>query len=333
MSQTIDSLGKAAEGVVFEPGFKPKSRGYDLDTSPEAFGYLNEFRGDPIGEIEACRESYERDGYLYIKGFWDREEIVGIRKQLTDRMETHGLLESGTDSMDAIPHPDLLKGINDKNKGSATLDGIVDEVPDIKNVLYEGRIMDFYATFLGGDCLHFDQIWYRSMAPGFGTVSHCDIVYMGRGTHNLYTTWVPWSDIDMRTGGLMVLENSRDHEETLKPYLSRDVDDYCSNRPLPDGLDLESMSDNKVWGGWLSKNPVTLREKLGGRWLTSPKYEMGDLILFSMKLVHGSLDNQSDHIRISTDTRYQLASDPADDRWVGPAPRGHVGYHKRGRVC
>ena len=57
---------------------------------------------------------------------------------------------------------------------------------------------------------------------------------------------------------------------------------------------------------------------------------MGDLLTFSMKLVHASLDNQSDAIRISTDTRYQLASEPTDDRWVGPAPRGHVGFHKRG---
>jgi len=156
---------------------------------------------------------------------------------------------------------------------------------------------------------------------------------MGRGTHNLFTSWVPWSDINLRTGGLMILENSRNHEEVIKNYLDRDVDDYCSNKPLPEHLDLEAMSDNKVWGGWLSKNPYSLREKLGGRWLTSPKFEMGDLLTLSMKLVHASLENQSDSIRISTDTRYQLASDPADDRWVGTAPRGHVGYHKKGRVC
>ena len=31
--------------------------------------------------------------------------------------------------------------------------------------------------------------------------------------------------------------------------------------------------------------------------------------------------------------RYQLASEPADQRWVGPGPRGHIGYLKRGRVC
>lgn len=310
-----------------------RSRGYDLDTSPEAFGYLNEFTADPLIETAAAQEACERDGYLYVKGFWNRQDIVEVRQLLTRRMAHHGFLDPDHDPMQAIPHPDLLKGINERDKGSATLDGIADEVPEIQDILYRDRIINFFSLFLGGPVLHFDQIWFRAMAPGFGTVPHCDLVYMGRGTHNLYTSWIPWSDIDLRTGGLMILENSLNHEETLSQYLDRDVDDYCENRPLPDHLDLEATSDNKVWGGWLSKNPCSLREKLGGRWLTSPNFEMGDLLTFSMKLVHASLDNQSNHIRISSDTRYQLAADPADERWVGPAPRGHVGYHKRGRVC
>lgn len=313
--------------------FAPKSRGYELDTSPEAFGFLNEFEGDPLVDVAGAQAAYERDGYLYVKGFWDREPIVDIRRRLTDRMAHHDLLDPDRAAIEAIPHPELLKGINERDKGSATLDGIVDEVPEIQDILYGGRLVEFFEGFLGGSILHFDQIWFRAMAPGFGTVPHCDLVYMSRGTHNLFTSWIPWGDIDLRTGGLMILENSLQHQETIQNYLDRDVDDYCSNHPMPEHLDLEATTDNKVWGGWLSKNPYSLREKLGGRWLTSPKFEMGDLLTFSMKLVHGSLDNQADHIRISTDTRYQLASDPADDRWVGPAPRGHVGYHKRAKVC
>lgn len=324
---------QTSAAVSIPEGLTLKSRGFELDTSAEAFGYLNEFHEDPFENIAACQAAYERDGYLYIKGFWDREDIVSVRRKLTARMEHHGFLAPGSDAMQAVAHPDLLDGIHDRDKGSATLDGIVDEVPAIQELIYQGRIMDFFAAFLGGPCLHFDQIWYRAMAPGFGTVPHCDMVYMGRGTHNLFTSWVPWSDIDIRTGGLMILENSLERADDLANYLERDVDNYCTNRPLPEGLDLEATTDNKVWGGWLSKNPYSLREKLGGRWLTSPKFEMGDLLTFSMKLVHASIDNQSDQIRISTDTRYQLASEPADERWVGPTPRGHVGYHKRGRVC
>jgi hypothetical protein len=55
--------------------------------------------------------------------------------------------------------------------------------------------------------------------------------------------------------------------------------------------------------------------------------------MFNMTLVHGSLDNHTDRFRLSTDTRYQLTAEPADERWVGEKPPGHANAMRRGRVC
>jgi hypothetical protein len=52
-----------------------------------------------------------------------------------------------------------------------------------------------------------------------------------------------------------------------------------------------------------------------------------------MFTVHTSLDNHSDRIRISSDTRYQLASEPVDERWVGEQPPGHGPSIKQGMIC
>jgi hypothetical protein len=52
-----------------------------------------------------------------------------------------------------------------------------------------------------------------------------------------------------------------------------------------------------------------------------------------MNLVHASLDNQTDRIRLSSDTRYQRASEPADDRWIGPNPSAQTRAAKRGCMC
>jgi hypothetical protein len=52
-----------------------------------------------------------------------------------------------------------------------------------------------------------------------------------------------------------------------------------------------------------------------------------------MDLVHGGLDNRSHRLRLSSDSRYQLASEPIDERWVGENPPGHGSAGKRGRVC
>jgi hypothetical protein len=58
-----------------------------------------------------------------------------------------------------------------------------------------------------------------------------------------------------------------------------------------------------------------------------------DMVTFGMTLVHASLDNQTNQIRLSSDSRYQLAAEPVDDRWIGPSPAGHTRAGKRGRIC
>lgn len=141
---------------------------------------------------------------------------------------------------------------------SSSLEGIAEELAVMKAVLHDGRIIRCLEAFLGGDILHFDNIWFRSIASGLGTVPHWDIVLLGTGTHVLHTCWVPWGDIDQRMGGLMVLENSLDHEEALRPYLQRDIDEYCLNRPLPEGLNLQATYDNKALGAYsMPPEPAT----------------------------------------------------------------------------
>lgn len=38
-------------------------------------------------------------------------------------------------------------------------------------------------------------------------------------------------------------------------------------------------------------------------------------------------------LRLSTDTRYQLASDPVDERWIGEEPTAHGPKAKKGIIC
>jgi len=56
-------------------------------------------------------------------------------------------------------------------------------------------------------------------------------------------------------------------------------------------------------------------------------------LIFDMYLVHGGLDNRSQRFRLSSDSRYQLASEPVDERWVGADPPGHGPNSKRGKIC
>ena len=50
-----------------------------------------------------------------------------------------------------------------------------------------------------------------------------------------------------------------------------------------------------------------------------------------------ALASDGDALRLSTDTRYQRADEPVDDRWIkgpdGAAPVGHLFAGKLGRIC
>ena len=154
---------------------------------------------------------------------------------------------------------------------------------------------------------------------------------MGRGTTNLFTAWTPLGDIPHEIGGLLVLENSHKYDRLRETYGRKDADEYCTNRleVPPSG---PGGGKNIGPGGALTFDPVRLRQRLGGRWLTAD-FRAGDLLTFSMFTVHCSLDNHSDQMRLSSDTRYQLSSEPADERWVGENPIGHSQAAKRGKVC
>jgi len=296
--------------------------GKPLDLSPNAFGQLR--RSDDIAHAgSALRQRMCEEGYLYLPGLLDPAEVLGVRRHVTDRLAELGLLDERQPRLDSSYRPGggALKSSHD----------LASNNPLLEHLLYSGAMMDYYRRFLGGPVRHFDFTWFRAMGPGHGTYPHCDIVYMGRGTSNLYTSWTPIGDVPISVGGLMILEGSNRQEARLRPYLARDVDAYCTNRP--DAADIESGA--KVWQDWdgrLTSNPVTLREKLGGRWLTTD-YKAGDFLCFGMGTVHASLDNHSDRIRLSSDSRYQLASEPADERWIGAAPVGHGVAGKRGKAC
>jgi hypothetical protein len=308
------------------------SCGHRLDTSEQAFGELRDssyLRSDP-GSLHA---RLEEDGYLFLRGFFRRDDVLATRRGFVERIAALGNLEPGTDPMAAILRRD--------GKLQPFWAGWGLDNPAIKPLLFSGRILDFYRDFFGEAVRPFDATWLRVIGPGHGTQPHCDVVYMGRGTRDkLMTAWVPIGDVPLQVGGLMILEGSHLQQERLASYLNRDVDAYCTNVPevakieegFRRGVDLRAEAARARWTGRLSTNPATLREKLGGRWLTTG-FEAGDLLTFTMRTVHASLDNQSDCYRMSTDTRYQPASLPIDERWVGEHHTGHSHASKRGRIC
>jgi hypothetical protein len=296
------------------------SYGHELDMDDDKVGLVRD-SSDAATDFEELRRRFADDGYLYMRGYLDRSAVLAARASLTDRLGAAGVLDPAHPAIDGVCVP---------GSGYVFKPEITDGNEAVQSLLYSGRLTDFYEKFYGEPIRHYDFTWLRAIGPGKGTNPHCDLPYMGRGTHKHMTCWMPYGDISFTLGGLMVLEGSHKRMDLLENYIYRDVDTFCENK--------EADAANAKAGKWtftgtLSHNPPMVRNKFGGRWLTT-EFQAGDLLTFGMFLVHASLDNRTENrLRISSDSRYQRASEPIDERWVGVNPPGHTTAGKRGRIC
>jgi len=295
------------------------SGGMVLADDAASFGAVTDSSGD-LGDMALLRARMARDGYLFLPGTLDRDAVFRAREEITKRLGDAGCLAPGTDPMDAVAG--VAGALGMPARATLTQDNAA-----LGEVLYAGPMMAFFDRFLGEPARHYDFTWFRAVPPGPGTPVHADVVFMGRAERQrLFTAWTPIGDVDLVQGGLMVLEASCGAPALQVSYYGIDVDAHCTN--TGDARD----AWDKGTQGWLTKNPVEMQRQLGGRWLTS-SYRAGDVLIFSVFTVHASLDNRSDRLRLSSDSRYQPASKPADERWIGADPPGHGPRGKRGHIC
>ena len=310
--------------------------GEPVDLAADCFGQLRASAG-VLGDREELHRRMARDGYLFLPGLLRVEGVVAARRRVLEKLSERGILD---------PKAPLMEGRVREGAQMSFDASLAKENEPLHRLLYSGSMMRFYEFFLGGEVRHFDFTWFRAKSPGINnaTTPHYDIVFMGRGTENLYTSWTPLGDMPFGMGGLIVLENSHKQLRLKETYGQTDVDLYCEN--LGDAAEIVAgaRAENRnltleereriQWNstGEYSKDAIATRARLGGRWL-SAEYRMGDLLVLSMYTMHASLDNHTENIRLSSDSRYQLADETADERWIGSDPPGHGIRAKRGMIC
>ncbi|MFK7691456.1 phytanoyl-CoA dioxygenase family protein [Paenibacillus sp. HJGM_3] len=257
--------------------------------------HLTELRdsNDLLHDVQALRERMEEDGYLLIRGFHDRMQVLQARRSILEKMDRMGKLDRDTL---------LEEGVMADGSRSIFMGGTNEDLPALLDVLNGERVLGFFDRLFGEPSLTYHYKWLRAVGKGDFTGAHYDIVYMGRGTHNLYTVWSPLGDVSYEMGGLALCLGSHRFEELKRSYGSKDSD--------RDGI------------GHYTNDPLLITEKFGGQWATT-SFQAGDALIFGMFLLHCSLENTTNQYRLSVDARYQAASEPVDERWSGKKPRGH----------
>lgn len=276
------------------------SNGIALDTSPEKFGELRE-SNDILNSVEAMHQRMDEEGYLFFRELIPPDEVLEARREILLKYAIVGEIDPRQPLMDAIYSDDTaIDKVNLRAFSESVRTGQA-----YLNVVLNQQVMNFWEQFMEADEVHcYDMRWPRFVRPKEGCGFHYDGPYMNRGTSKLFTSWIPLGDVSQEEGALIVLENSHKADDLLNTYAKKDAD-----------------KDKLVW---LSTDPVKLQDRFGGRWL-STNFKAGDVLCFTMHTLHGALDNNSPigKCRLTSDTRYQPANEPMDERWNGDNFEAH----------
>ena len=280
------------------------SHGRVIDQDPTKFGRLRE-SSEHAADGTVLRERLSEDGYVFLRDVLDTQVLLRVQQIIAD--ELHRL-----DAID--PDGDRAAHLFPARPG-LSLYGVVDNISQEERRALMGQpaLHAVFHAIFGEEAKSFDYSWPRIAGPGHSEKPHCDWVYLRRGTPRLYTAWIPLMDLPLSHGPLMVLENSHQDNPHTRRYLRMDADKlgYFDAARFKHGT--------LVHGGRYSRRPDRVREQFGTRWL-STDYRLGDVIIFSTRNLHATLDNRSKGFRMSIDVRFQPARDVTDPRFEGPHP-------------
>ena len=258
------------------------SNGSTLDMTPARLGWL-----EPTGAglpMKQLQEKYRQSGYLWLKGFFERDVILDFRRYFLDSIFS----------------------------GAKTFFEIVSS-QEYEDFCTMPRLWNFYQEFLAGQpYLHKRKI-IRFTHPGEShcTGGHYDLIYLRAGTDEFSTSWIPLGDVPVEMGGVLYLEHSDAMGRQMEAEFS------VKNADLPPEERINAYNRNMREGGWISANLVEMADRFKSRWLIAD-YDAGDLVIHSPYMIHAATQNHDplNRLRLSTDIRYQRSDDMIDQRWA-----------------
>ena len=253
---------------------------------------------------ERLRRRLVDEGHAFLRGALDEGEVMAAREAVFERL--HAVGEIRAPARDGI-----ATGTSRRRAAACDLGAFwksVVDMPALRRVTNGPRLGAVMEKVWGEPACAMDYLFLRAGAPGSATGLHYDFPFFTRATPRMYTVWIPIGPVPVNEGPLMVVEGSRGFADILAHLRGFDI-----------ALDATRKAE-------VSHDPVAFASGRGCRLLTAD-FAAGDILVFDMRTMHGSLDNHSPEgrVRLSCDVRYQPAADPLDPRYFGPDPGGTFG--------
>lgn len=253
---------------------------------------------------DALRERLAADGFIYLKGVLDKALVAAARAEVAHRLVEVG--EVAEPAAEAIATGTSRRDERVADRGQFWQS--VSEGPSLRALSHGAAIHRIMQCVVGAPVRPQDYIFLRAGPPGRATGLHFDYPFFTRAHDQVYTVWLPIGDVPVTDGPLVVVEGSHRFRDLIDPMI---------------GFDVARDTHRKAT---LAQDAVTLAHQRGARLLTR-NFEAGDVVVFGMYTLHGSLENHSsiNRVRLSCDVRWQPESLPLDTRYFGANPGGTTG--------
>jgi ectoine hydroxylase-related dioxygenase (phytanoyl-CoA dioxygenase family) len=281
------------------------SNGYPLVTSAEQLGHLRPSSANT--SIDLLREQLKADGYLWLRGFFPREEVSALRRRFFERMKPTGIVAGEID-----PAEGIFSGRRDPTGQTTRLLAEFVRTAAYESFCFQPRLWQFYEELLDGDVyLHKRKIVRQTYPHDPKTTdAHYDLIYLRGGTDTVLSSWIPLGDVPLEMGGLTYLEGSDAVGRRMEAeFAARGTDLSPEER-------LSAYNRNMSVTGGIGKDLSALVKRYNTRWLVAD-YEAGDMVVHTSYMIHAATQNDSkeNRMRLSTDIRYQRIRDEIDARW------------------
>jgi ectoine hydroxylase-related dioxygenase (phytanoyl-CoA dioxygenase family) len=244
------------------------------------------------------------DGYVFLRGALDVDEVRAARVEVLERLAQVGEIREPAAEGIATGASHRAETVGDLGAFWRS----VSEGPALRQVTHGSRLRDVLARIAGAAVRAHDYLFLRAAPVGRTTGLHFDYPFFARATERVYTAWVPLGDVPATDGPLVIVEGSHRFTDMHQGVRGFDVV-YDTSRKAQVATDFGEFAASRDC-----------------RLLTAD-FRAGDVCVFGMLTLHGSLDNHSaaGRVRLSCDVRYQPAGEPIDPRYFGPNPGGTTG--------
>ena len=248
---------------------------------PDSSSYLE--------NISTLQELLIDDGFIYLKDFFNKEDILELREYYFELFPENTILKNGTSNREGISSGKKFNVVYGSEDHPAYRFVRSDK---FKKFIKSKKLAILINHLAECKTKQLKRIVIRHLYKGSRTSAkaHRDAQW---STGNVLSSWIVLGDCPIDSGGIVYLEKSN------KINLQK----------------VKSFFPKFINTKWITDDLKALSDKTKKRWCFA-NFQAGDLVIHDPNVIHASLDANNDYMRLSIEVRFIPAKENPDSRWT-----------------